>query len=182
MEDTAIIELFFARDESALREADAKYGARLNRLARSITGDERDAEECVSDAYLAAWKAIPPTRPANLYAFLCRIARNLSLNCFDRSRAQKRCAEVVPLSAELEQVFAAPPGASAPTGIAEALDRFIRTLDEDTRLIFVRRYFYGDPLPVIAELTGICENNLSARLFRARKRLGKMLQKEGLYP
>lgn len=182
MEDAAILDLFFARDEAAIKETAAKYGMRLCRLSESITGDGKDAEECVNDTYLAAWNAIPPTRPVVYYAFLCRIVRNLSLNRFDRSRAEKRKAEVVSLTAEMEEVVAgAGEYENEHSEIAEILDRFLRELDGDTRLIFIRRYFYGDPIAALAAMTGLSENSLYARLFRARKKLSKRLFKEGIF-
>ncbi len=180
MEDHAIVELFFARQESAITETAKKYGRSLRKLAKNITGNEQDAEECVNDTYLAVWKKIPPTRPSNYYAFLCRITRNLSLNSLDYSRAKKRCAEVISLSAEMEEILSDTSNSEIQHAkMTEIFDRFLRTLDEDTRLIFIRRYFYGDSLPELASLTGIKENNIYARLFRARKRLAKMLAKEG---
>lgn len=178
--DSTIIELFFARDESAISKTAEKYGRKLFGISENITGDPEDAEECVNDTYLAAWNSIPPTRPDNYYAYICRIVRNISLDRADRKKAGKRSAEVVPFSAELESVLA---DTEADPGRAEELpallDGFLRGLDEDTRLMFLRRYFYGDSTSRISEMTGVGENVIYARLFRARKRLKKLLVKEG---
>lgn len=180
MQDSAIIELFFARDESAISRTAEKYGRKLFAVSENITGNREDADECVNDTYLAAWNSIPPTRPDNYYAYLCRIVRNISLDRVDRGRAKKRCAEVISFSSELEGIL---PDAEVDPERAERLsgilDGFIRTLDADTRLMFVRRYFYGDSAENISKLTGIGENGIYARLFRARKRLKKLLMKEG---
>ena len=90
MDDSAIIELFFARSEQAIRELDGKYGKTCHRLSYNILHNSQDAEECVNDAYLGAWNAIPPARPNPLLAFLCRIVRNLSLMRYHADRAAKR--------------------------------------------------------------------------------------------
>ena len=180
MLDSAIIGLFFERDESAISATAEKYGKRLFGISENITGCREDAEECVNDTYLAAWNSIPPTRPDNYYAYLCRIVRNISLDRADRGRAKKRSAEVVPFSSELESVLAdTEANAGRSEELSFILDGFIRTLEADTRLIFIRRYFYGDSAGSISEITGIGENGIYARLFRARKRLMKLLRKEG---
>ena len=85
MEDAAIIDLYWAREELALRETDTKYGGYCRAIARNILQNREDTEECVSDTWLHAWNAMPPQRPSILQAFLGRITRNLS---FDRCRRQ----------------------------------------------------------------------------------------------
>ncbi len=178
MEDKAIIKLFFARDENAIRETSRKYGKSLTALSRSIVGNEPDAEECVNDTYLAAWNAIPPTRPENYYAFLCRITRNLSYNRFHKNTAEKRNAELLSLDSELQELI---PDSSLfdSAELASAIDAFLRALDKDSRIIFVRRYFYSDSLSALSRLTGIGEGALAMRLSRIRKRLRAHLEKEG---
>lgn len=105
MDDLTIIELYFDRSEQAIDETDKKYGKLCRSLAGNILPSDEDAEECVSDAYWSVWNAIPPTRPNNFTAFLCRIVRNLSLKRLDYNTAQKRNGNVtVPLS-ELEEVL-----------------------------------------------------------------------------
>lgn len=70
MEDAQIIELFFARSEDAISELDKKYGKLCHKLADNILASAQDAEECVNDAYLSTWNAIPPQRPESLPAFV----------------------------------------------------------------------------------------------------------------
>lgn len=79
MEDLQIIELYFARDEHAIKETDSKYGKLCYWTAKNILINNEDSEECVNDTYLTLWNKIPPTRPNNFTAFICRITRNLSL-------------------------------------------------------------------------------------------------------
>ena len=184
MEDEAIIGLFFGRDESALGELQQKYGRMLDSIARGITGDEFDAEECVNDTYLAAWRQIPPDRPQNLPAYLCRIVRNLSCHVLDRRRAQKRTAELLPLTDELAEVLPSGESVSASLEARElsaAIDRFMRTLSAEARMVFVRRYFYADTVAAISELTGMSESKITSALFRTRKKLRSYLESEGFY-
>lgn len=180
MEDIAIINLFFSRNQDAIRETDRKYGKKLMRLSVNITGSHLDSEECVNDTYLAAWEQIPPTKPENFGAYLCRIVRNLSCKVFRRSKAQKRNADIVSLTDELCEVI--PDPGVCQTGeeeLGKAIDAFLESLDEDTQLLFIRRYFYSDSLAFIASLTGMSENSIATRLFRARNKLKKYLGKEG---
>ena len=170
MEDEAIIGLFFGRDESALGELQQKYGRMLDSIARGITGDELDAEECVNDT--------------NLPAYLCRIVRNLSCHVLDRRRAQKRTAELLPLTDELAEALPSGESVSASLEARElsaAIDRFMRTLSAEARMVFVRRYFYADTVAAISELTGMSESKITSALFRTRKKLRSYLESEGFY-
>lgn len=183
MEDSDIIELYFERNETAISETDKKYGKRLIRLSENITGNISDAEECVNDTYLTTWNKIPPTRPNHFYAFLCKIARFLSLDIYDKGKAAKRSATVVELTAEMYEML---PDKSLGEGIlpnAETLggriDAFLRTLDEGTRSIFVCRYFYSEAVKDIAKSTGMTQNRISGILFRTRKQLKEYLEKTG---
>ena len=130
MNDKAITELFLARDEAALDEVARRYGRMLMSVALGITGNEQDAEECVNDTYLAVWNSIPPTKPENFQAYICRITHNLACRVLERRTAQKRQADVLPLTDELAEVIPAGDGASEcdADGLSRAIDGFLRTL------------------------------------------------------
>ncbi|MGM9680733.1 MAG: RNA polymerase sigma factor [Eubacteriales bacterium] len=178
MEDAAIIRLFFNRDEQAIAETDHKYGRVLVGVSRNIVEDYEDARECVNDCYLAVWQQIPPTCPMNYYAYLCKIVRNLSYNVCEKKHAAKRSAEIVCLSHELDETL--PDGdITDEVELGRSIDGFLRGLDQRSRLIFIRRYFYSDPVSKIAEMTGMSANAVSARLSRTRKDLKKHLEREG---
>lgn len=180
MEDNAIIELFFARNENAIKETDAKYGRQLGAIAFSITDSKPDSEECVNDTYLAAWNRIPPTRPENFFAYLCRIVRNISYNSFHRNTARKRNGNTVSLDDELSEIIPdTRPSFSDEAGLGEAIDSFLRKQDKDAQYLFVRRYFFADSLSSLSELTGMSENGIAMRLMRTRKKLKAYLEKEG---
>ena len=90
MEDEKIIELYFARKERAIEETDRKYGAYCKTIAWRILQNISDAEECVNDTWLRVWNAVPPQRPNVFRQFLAKITRNLSLDRWRMTHAEKR--------------------------------------------------------------------------------------------
>ncbi len=183
MEDTKIIELYFARDEQALRETEAAYGGRLFRLSNHIVRSREDAEECVNDTYWKTWRAIPPTRPQYFFAFLAKICRNLCLDKLDYTGAEKRRGELLALTAELEQCL---PGRTGEpweeTALTEALNSFLAALSRENRTLFLRRYWFGDSVSELAGHWGLREGAVATRLHRLRKQLAIHLEKEGFGP
>lgn len=184
MEDSLIIELYFQRSESAISESDRKYGRYCGAIARGILKNDEDAEECVSDTWLRAWNAIPPTVPKILRAFFGRITRNLSLNRYEKEHADMRGGGEVPLV--LDELAECVADAQAGTWSAEqavlkdTLNAFLGELPEEHRKIFVRRYFYMDTIPQIAEDFGCGESRVKMLLMRARGRLAERLKEEGI--
>ena len=183
MEDREIVDLYLARDEAAIFHTAEKFGRRLRALASRILGDEKTAEECENDTYAAAWNAIPPQEPADyLYAFLARITRHLSLDaCRKRGRA-KRAAPVVELSGELEQCIPAPDDCACrldTLSLREAINGFLDTLSLEKRNIFLRRYWYFDPVADIAKRYHLTESKVKTTLLRCRTALRSYLEQEG---
>ena len=183
MEDTRIVELFFNRDEAALRETASKYGGRLLTIAHSITENHQDAEECVNDTYLEAWHAIPPTRPTHLFAYLARIIRHNALSVCEKRNAQKRRGITVELTQELCECL---PSASDPARelegarIRSTIESFLLAQAPAARRLFMRRYFYAIPIAQLAREAGLTESAVTARLYRMREALRKQLEKEGI--
>ncbi len=179
MEDSDILDLYFAREERAIRETDHKYGKELSRLSYCITQDYSETEECVDDTYLAAWNQIPPDRPNYFCAYLCKIVRNLSLNLVDKRKAQKRNAVLIPLDEELLEIL---PDNNVPEieerELARAIEAFLRKSDKKSRILFGRRYFYTDTMEDIAALAGMSVNAVTVKLSRIRKKLKVYLIKE----
>lgn len=180
LEDERILELYWARDEAAVHETSEKYGGRLLLLSGRMLRVQEDAEECVNDTYLGAWNAIPPQWPIHFFAFLAKLCRNIACNKLDWMNAQKRRAELVPLTDELA---ACVPGTSGDREqesreLGELLSAFLRELPQEHRLIFMRRYWYMDSIREIAERYGIGESRVKTALFRTRKKLRDYLEKE----
>lgn len=183
MEDGQIIALFFARDQQAITEVDAKYGSVCRHLSYQILNDRLDAEECVNDAYLGAWNAIPPARPNPLLTFLCKIVRNLSVKRYHANTAVKRNSHYdVALSEVARDVTAA--GTVEEEVEAKALARiieaFLDSLSVENRVIFLRRYWFSDSYEAIAQRVGLTEKNVSVRLTRLRRQLKVHLAGEGV--
>lgn len=182
MEDSKIIALFFARAEEAITALAEKYGAACGSIARNILKNSQDAEECVDDAYLAAWNTIPPQEPDPLKTYLFRIVRNISIARYHANTAVKRNSNYDVALEELEDCLA-----DAGT-VEQALDakeltrqinRFLAGLDEESQMLFVRRYWYADSIADLAARFQISGNHVSVRLSRIRDKLRKYLRKEG---
>lgn len=182
-DDAAIIDLFFARSEQAIRALDGKYGAMLQRLSRNIVSSEQDAEECVNDAYLGAWNAIPPARPEPLLAYICKIVRNLSLKCRAKNTAAKRGAAYTAALEELETCLAgldSVEDALDTRELAHIIEGFLDTLSAENRAIFLRRYWFADPCRDIGERVGLTEKAVTVRLVRQRQKLREYLKERGV--
>lgn len=183
MEDRQIIELYWRRDEDAIVQSEQKYGAYCRAVARQILRVAEDVEECVSDTWLAAWNAMPPARPAVLRTFLGRLSRNLSINRSLYDRAQKRGGGEVPLALEeLKDCTGARDSAADAAETAELgrlIDTFLRTLPEEECDLFLRRYWYLDPIEEIARRFRLRSGTVKTRLHRTRRRLREYLMKEG---
>jgi len=182
MEDSKIIELFFARNEDAIRHTDDTYGRKLFALADNIVKDHQDAEESVNDTYLKAWDTIPPKRPVHFFAYLAKICRHFALGRLDWKKAAKRNAEVVSLTSEMELCIPDERRALQLEAkeLGRLLDSFLRTLTPENRMVFMRRYWYVDTIAEIAMRYGISESAVNMRLNRTRDKLCTYLEQEGI--
>lgn len=182
MEDQQIVDLYFARSESAITETDRKYGRYCHSIAYNILEDHEDAKEIVNDTYLKAWNTIPPNRPDPLKPYVGMISRHLSLDRYEEYHTQKRGGQVPLVLEELAECI---PDNDSREDIGEsvalkdALAKFIRSLPDKTQLIFLRRYWYASSVAEIAEEYGMRENSVNVLLHRTRKKLKDHLQKEG---
>lgn len=183
MNDQKIIELLFERSESVLGNIEENYGKLCHHIAMNILLNHTDAEECVNDAYFKIWNTIPPQRPTSFKAYLLKTVKNLCLNRAKYNLAQKRAASATLSTDELEGVLSessdSPFGISEEKRLREEIDSFLAMLDQQSRILFVRRYWYGDSLQYLSEITGYSENNISQKLFTIRDKLKKHLTKGG---
>ena len=184
LEDSQIIALYFGRLEQAIVETDRKYGPYCFQIASHILSSPEDGEECVSDTYLTAWKSIPPNRPDRLAPFLGKITRHIALDRWRRRLAQKRGGGEVQLA--LEELEDCIPGKDTPEEalhqkqFREGLNRFLESLPEQERVIFVSRYWYLRSIREISQGTGLSEGSIKTRLSRTRKKLRFYLEQEDL--
>jgi len=182
MDDLRIIELYFERDEQAIKETDTKYGKLCHSIAYNILNNHEDSEECVNDTYVGIWNAIPPTRPNNFMSFICKIARNLSLKRLEFMKREKRSADILLSLEELDEVL--PDDRYAPNvsdeDVGKLISKFLRTQKEDVRNVFIRKYFFFDSIGDIAERYGFTESKVKNMLFYTRNKLKDHLIKEGV--
>ena len=181
MEDKLIIELLWARSEKGLEVLADRFGPRLRATAMNILRSHRDAEETVNDTYMAVWNAIPPKRPEPLAAFVYKAGRNLALKRLRSNTAEKRdgsydlsldeLAECIPGQALEETVRA--------RALGRAIDKYLGTISKTSRIIFLRRYWFGDSVKDIASCLGMTQGAVSLRLNRTRQQLHTYLNKEG---
>ena len=182
MEDYKIVDLYWARSESAISETDTKYGRMLTGISFGLVKVKEDAEECLSDTYLAAWNSMPDERPIYLGAFLSKIIRRISIDKYRHTHSEKR-GGADSIVAELTECI---PSGSDVQGeydnklLSEALNKFLYSLDEEKRRIFVRRYFYSDPIDVIARGMNVSIGKVKTVLFRTRNALRNFLSEEGI--
>ncbi|MBQ4353284.1 MAG: sigma-70 family RNA polymerase sigma factor [Clostridia bacterium] len=184
MNDEQILALFFSRSEDAVVQLDLAYGKGCRKISARILSDSRDTEECVNDAYLGFWNAVPPARPNPIAAFLYKIVRNLSLRRFRDLHTEKRgsACELV-----LDEFLADVSGSGDPVAdeaelreLSRLLNVFIGRLTKENRVIFLRRYWFMDAYRDIAESVGLSEKTVSVRLVRIRKQMRDFLTKEGM--
>ena len=177
MNDQDIIDLYFARNEQAIAETDKSYGKVCMQVSMNILDSRPDAEECVSDTYLKTWNAIPPTRPNSLCAFVCRIARNLSLSRLRDLRRQKRNQE---LTLSLDELEACIPAAVEEAGdLSALLNDFLEGLDETNRVLFMGRYWYSYAIDDLAAQMGLTDKAVYMRLHKTREKLRAYLAERG---
>ena len=183
MEDSEIVQLFLLRDMNALGQIQTKYGAYCMHIAYNVLGVQEDAEECVNDALLKIWHAIPPNRPDDLKAFLARTVRNTALDRLRIINAQKRGGgQVVSVLSELSECASdsrTPESIYSEQELKREIDRFLSSLSARERGIFIRRYYFAENTAQIAAKYGIKEKNVNQTLYHTRKKLKKHLKKEG---
>ncbi len=183
IDDESILRLFEARDQQALEETSAQYGTLCRTVANNILESAEDAEECLNDALLAAWNAIPPAHPDNFRAYLLRLVRNLAINRWHAAKRQKRVSnqladaldelsESLPARENVEQEL-------DKRALSSAIVTFLSGLPQQQRDLFVRRYWYASSVSECASLFGMTENNVKVSLSRIRKRMQDYLRKEG---
>ena len=183
MTGTEIINLFFERSEQAIEELAKKHGSAVARVVRNILGNAQDSEECVNDTYLGTWNAIPPHKPNPLRTFVCRIARNLATKKYHANTADKRNSQYDLALDELEDYLSdsdSVENAYEAQELKEAINGFLATLSYSDRFLFMRRYWYSDPVQDIAKMAHSTNNSVTVRLFRIREKLRLYLEKEGL--
>ncbi len=183
MQDEKIVELFWQRDETAIKETQLKYDRYLYKIAYNILDDEEDSKESVNDSYLGAWNSIPPHKPVTLSTYLGKLTRRISIDTFRRKNRQKRKNSQYALSlTELEECVSAGDTtmeAVEAKAFGEVLSRFLREQSEEARHVFLGRYYFQDSVKDISQYCHMSEAKVKSLLYRTRLELKNYLEKEG---
>ena len=181
MDERTLIELFFARDEMAIAETTRLYGRYAYRIAFNILSSAEDTEEVVNDVYARLWETIPPNDPRDFMAYLAEITRNLAYNKLESRHADKRKTAGLVALDELSEVLS--DGGEDLTdklALTAALNRFLESLEKNDRILFVKRYFYNEPLDALARALHTTRGAVKLKLYRLRKELKRHLETEGV--
>lgn len=184
MEDKKIVQMLWDRIERALEELAKKFGRRLLYTAMNILSNPQDAEEAVNDTYMALWNTIPPERPDPLAGYVHRTGRNIALNKYRHLSAQKRNSQYDVSLEELAGILPAPSFEELldARALGHSMDRFLDTISKENRILFLRRYWFGDSVKEISHSIGMSENTVSVRLSRLRAQLKTyLIEKEGYF-
>ena len=183
MTDEIIVELYWNRDENAIKATEEKYDSYLTKIAYNILSDIEDSKESVNDTYLAAWNSIPPHRPNALQTFLAKITRRISIDIYRKRNRDKRRASEYSLSlSEIAHIVSQDPqpeDSLAEKLLTEKINNFLKNLKPTERTAFIGRYYYFDSVKDIARYCGMTQSNTKTVLYRTRLALKQYLEKEG---
>jgi RNA polymerase sigma factor (sigma-70 family) len=148
------------------------HGAALARLAASYTRGQGEREDLFQEIVVAIWKALPRFRgECSERTFIFRIAHNRGIAHLARRRT--------PIAGAPDELDVQAPGPNPEQALATAQEGR-RLLEAVQRLplgyrqvvtLALEGFGYGE----IADVLGITESNVGARLTRARKMLRQML-------
>ena len=181
MEDLQIIGLLFQRSETAIFALQQKFGGLCRSIISNILPDNRDVEECMSDAFLRVWNSIPPQQPERLDSYIARIARNVALDRYDYNTASMRNTGMTLAFEELALYLPSRDQETDAVEFKSFINRFLRGLPKASRMMFIRRYWYGESIAQIADAFECSEEKVKSTLFRTRNKLRQAMIKEGIY-
>ena len=181
--DNEIIEKLFNRDEKALNLLKEHYHCFYESIIREVLDNEADVQECVNDLLFSIWNSIPPDRPNHLSAYIAKFARRIGISRFRYNTRKKRDAGYAVSLSELEEVLPSLSGGDEMDDgqLSALISDFLRTLDTESRVLFIRRYVYFESIASLSQRFGISENNLSVKLYRIRNKLKTVLEKGGIH-
>lgn len=182
MNDEKLIELYFNRDEDAIRETENEYGTILRQVIRNYLDNEADVDECLNDVYLALWERIPPNRPEHFKAYAVRLAKNLAISSFRSINRRRRSPDILVSLEEVGEIAGDgdPESELLLKEMKAAIEEFLMKLSVFDRKIMIRRYWFGDDPKELAGKCNMSARALNSRIHRLRKKLERYLKKKGL--
>ncbi len=180
--DGEIIELYYARDERAIKETERKYGKYLFALAYRILADKPECEECIDDTYLKIWNSIPPARPRVLKAYLITVCRRCAVNRYHKNSRKSIVPSELTLSfdeiGDLVTENCVEKDLDAKR-LGKVLSEFVRALPERKRFVFMSRYYETATISSIAKDIGASTSTVNKELSAIRLALKEKLESEG---
>lgn len=183
MQDEKIIALYLERDELALKLSAENYGRYCRKIAMNILSNPEDSEECVNDTWYQAWRSIPPQKPNSLAAYFGRITRNFAISRYRTNHAKKRFDGITILLSELDDCIPSQSNIEQDLDekrLIEIISGWLTSLPANDRILFVRRYWFGDTVKSLANACGLSQNQISWRMFKLREKLKNELEREGI--
>jgi len=182
MDDQAIVQKIWDRDEDGVADAKKRYEDYCIYIAFNVLHDRQDSEECFNDALLAAWRSIPPHRPENLKAYLGKLVREIAISRWRKNSRQKRIPSEITQS--LDEIAEIVSGGDLDAELEEAelsrqISKFLSSVSETKRNVFIRRYWYYDSVESICKRYGFGKSKVLMMLKRTRDDLARHLKKEG---
>ena len=184
LSDEQILNLFWGRDETAIRETDSKYGSELHRIAFRILGDNEDCEECKNDAYLALWNQIPPARPGSLRGYTATILRRIAINRYYQGKRKREVPSELKVSMEECEGFLSssetPEDAAVARELGAYINEFLAKLTKRSRFIFLGRFWFVKPVKTLSEELGVSESAVYKELSNLKEDLKSFLESKGV--
>lgn len=183
MEDEQIVTLLINRDETALKELNVRFCGLIKSICFNIGLDNGEAEECINDTLFSVWLTVPPQKPQFLISYVSKIARRKAIDFLRHKTAEKRSAEIDSLYSELCECISDKNTIENDFDEKELtvfMNRWLKSLDKNSRIIFVKRYFYSKPIDEISSEINMSYSNVATKLHRLRKKLKSALKKEGI--
>jgi RNA polymerase sigma-70 factor, ECF subfamily len=175
--EQTLIERVAGGDREAMRVLYGRFSLQVYRFALRLGGDERTAEDVVSEVFLEVWRRAASFKArSKLSTWLLSIAHNKLA-----SKLRRRSPE--PLDEAAVEAMA--DTADGPEGIlqkkqaasivAQALER----LSPAHREIIDLAYYHEKSISEVARILGIPEATVKTLMFHARKRLAQALVQRG---
>lgn len=185
LNDEQIVDLYWQRDETAIKETDRKYRSLLLRIAGNVLHDEGEEEECLNDTYLAIWEQIPPARPVSFKAFIARVMKCRALDRYKERSRKKRIPSELTLSLdELDGGIGFTNGVRdeiEAERLGELINEYVRSLESEEKYLFIGRYYMGETVQALASKTGLSVARVYRALDRLRKGLKEHLERNEVY-
>lgn len=181
MEDIIIVDKLSNSDQSGLAEISSKYGKLIRSVCGRILKSPQDVEEVENDIFLAVWEGIPRDKPANLTAYICKIARRISINKLRYNTAAIRNSDLL---TELDECL--PSGCSIEdeaekAELSAALNGWLRSQSARHQKMFVLRYFNMFSVKETAKACSVTQTAATTALARLRASLKKYLIERGMF-